>query len=449
LRLLPIPVTAMEFARAAGTGLIRLPGLRRAVPQAGERPYNSLAETLGALIAGCDSSGSVTSVSPNCEAVVGVPPCQLIGRGFFNRVLMADRPDFLKAISDARAGSNPAAATLRWRGAAQAGRCVSAGPGFLWLEMRLRRRADLPALADGTEGDELIAIIRDVTEAKRREAELERARTEAAEANRGKEYFLAQATHELRTPLNAIVGFSELLRDPKLSPLDHERQREYTSIIHQSGLHLLAVVNSILGVPEVQSDFLDAAPEPFAVAPLIDLCCDMMKLRAKNNGVELLRAYPKNLDEITAGKRAFAQILINLLSNAIKFTPAGGSVTICARPGPHSLSILVSDTGIGIAAPDLARLGNPFFQAKGPPVHQDKGTGLGLSIVCGLVGSQGGTISVASEPDKGTSVHVRLPLDCRGLTPKGNTPAKIETITRLPIYEPHDPYQQMMVQKIA
>ena len=295
----------------------------------------------------------------------------------------------------------------------------------------------------------VVVVLRDVSEAKRHEMELAEARAAAEEAKLGKEYFLAHAGHELRTPLNAIVGFSELLGDPNLAPLDFERQGEYARIIQQSGQHLLAVVNSISNMARIQCGALAVELEPFAVAPLIDLCCDMVKLHAKKSGVELLRAYPENLAEITGDKRACTQILVNLLSNAIKFTPAKGSVTISARPERHFLLIHVADTGIGIAARDLAHLGDPFFQAHAVPDGRDKGTGLGLSIVRGLVGLQGGAIAVASELDKGTCVYVRLPLDCRGLagTPRG--PAKIETIARLPHHDQRDLFKQMTVQKIA
>ncbi|MGH6863176.1 MAG: sensor histidine kinase, partial [Methylocella sp.] len=230
---------------------------------------------------------------------------------------------------------------------------------------------------------------------------------------------------------------------------DPEKQREYARIIHRSGRHLLAVVDSILDLSKIQSGSLAIEIEPFAVAPLIDLCCDMVKLHAMNNGVELLRAYPANLEEITGDRRVCTQILVNLLSNAIKFTPATGSVTISAIREANSLLILVADTGIGIAARDLARLGDPFFQAKAFPDRQDIGTGLGLSIVRCLVGLQGGTIMVASEPGKGTSVRVRLPLDCRGLAAKAGIRAKLETIARLNVDDQLDLYKEMTVQKIA
>lgn len=410
---------------------------------------NSLAETMGCLVLGCDRSGSVSSVSSNCEVLFGLPPSALTGRGFFERVQVADRPAFLKTIADASAGSVTAGATLRWRGTARVDRGDYAEPVFLWLEMRARRGGDDCMAQGGSQEGDVVAIIRDVTEAKLREVALADARAAAEEANLTKDYFLAQAGHELRTPLNAIAGFSELLSDPRLAPPDPETQREYARIIHRSGRHLLDVVNSIMDLSKIQSGSLTIEFEPFPVAPLIDHCCDMVKLNAKNKGVELLRAYPPNLEEVTGDRRACTQILVNLLSNAVKFTPANGCVTISARSDANMLLIMVADTGIGIAAADLARLGDPFFQVMTLPDRQDEGTGLGLSIVRGLVGLQGGTILVASEPGKGTCVRVRLPLDGRGLAAKVGIRAEIETIAQVPGAAQHELYEQMTVKKIA
>jgi two-component system, cell cycle sensor histidine kinase DivJ len=442
-------IPATVFAMIVGTGFVRLRNLRRKTQQVRPERYDSLAENMGCLVLCCDRSGSVSSVSSNCEVLFGLQPSALTGRGFFERVQVADRPAFLRTIADACAGSVTINATLRWRGTARVDRCDYAEPVFLWLDMRARRGGEYRAAQGESQDDDVVAVFRDVTEAKLREAALDEARAAAEEANLAKDYFLAQAGHELRTPLNAIAGFSELLGDPRLAPPDPEKQREYARIIYRSGRHLLAVVNAILDLSKIQSGSLAIEIEPFAVAPLIDLCCDMVKLHAKNNGVELLRAYPANLDEITGDRRGCTQILVNLLSNAIKFTPAKGSVTISARPEANSLLILVVDTGIGIAAHDLARLGDPFFQAKALPDRQDQGTGLGLSIVRGLVGLQGGTIMVASEPGKGTSVRVRLPLNCRGLAAKAGNRAKIETIAHLPVPDQCDIYKQMTVKKIA
>jgi two-component system, cell cycle sensor histidine kinase DivJ len=442
-------IPATVFIMIVGAGFVCLRTVRRKAKQVRAERYDSLAENMGCLILRCDQSGSVSSVTSNCEALFGLRPSTLTGRGFFERVHVADRPTFLKTIADTHAGSVTIEASLRWRGTARVDRGDHSEPVFLWLDMRARRGGEYRATQRRSRDDDVVAVIRDVTEAKLREAALEAARAAAEEAKLAKDYFLAQAGHELRTPLNAIVGFSELLGDPRLAPPDPEKQREYAGIIHRSGRHLLAVVNSIQDISKIQSGSLPIEIEPFAVPPLIDLCCDMVKLDAIDNGVELLRAYPANLEEITGDKRACTQILVNLLSNAIKFTPANGNVTISATPEATSLLILVADTGIGIAACDLTRLGDPFFQAEALPDRQNKGTGLGLSIVRGLVGLQGGTIMVASELGKGTSVRVRLPLDCRGLAAKSGIRAKIETIARLPVADRHDLFKQMTVKKIA
>ncbi|MGH6795485.1 MAG: sensor histidine kinase, partial [Methylocella sp.] len=342
-------IPAAIFAMIVGTGFVRLLNLRRKAKQVRAGRYDSLAENMGCLILCCDRSGSVVSVSSNCEALFGLRPSALTERGFFERVQVADRPAFLKTIADTSAGSATIGATLRWRGTAGIDRGGHAEPIFLWLDMRARRSGEFrTAQAESPDGD-VVAVFRNVTEAKLREAALEDARAAAEEASLAKDYFLAQAGHELRTPLNAIAGFSELLGDPRLAPPDPEKQREYARIIHRSGRHLLAVVNSILDLSKIQSGSLAIEIEPFTVAPLIDLCCDMVKLHAKNNGVELLRAFPPNLEDITGDRRVCTQIFVNLLSNAIKFTPANGSVTISARPEANSLLILVADTGIGIA----------------------------------------------------------------------------------------------------
>jgi two-component system, cell cycle sensor histidine kinase DivJ len=441
-------VPAIIFAVNMGCGFTQFRTLRHETQRARTQYYDSLAETMDCLIVGCDQAGVVSSVSSNCEALFGLTPGELMGRGFFEHVHVADRPVFLNTISDARAGSATVTTTVRWRGCGRVDRVGYAEPVFLWLEMRARRGSKFPGPLIGDEEDGITAIFRDVSEAKVRVATPERPLA-TGEPDCAKEYFLAHACHELREPLTAITGFSELLADPQLAPPDREKQREYASVIHKSGRHLLAVVDSILNASMIGSGTVPIDVERFAVAPLIDLCCDMVKFQAENSGVELLRAYQANLDEIIGNRRLFTQIVVNLLSNAIKFTPPPGSVTISARLEASSLHILVTDTGIGISANDLGRLGDPFFRAKGLSERQDKGTGLGLSIVRRFVGVLGGTIVVASEPGNGTCVHVRLPLDCDGFAAKARVYAEIETMPRLLGTCRHDLHKPMMVKKIA
>lgn len=440
-------IPATLAAAIAGTGFSRIWTLRRETGSAVVHCCDDLAEAMDCLIIGCDLSGAVLSVSSNCEALLGLPPGQVMGRGFFDRVHVADRPAFMKTVSDAGAACAAVATTLRWRGP-WLGREDYAEPAFLWLEMRARRAANYARPTGGRQEAKVVAIFRHVTSAQTREATDGNA-SKAAGPNHSNKYFLAHVSHELREPLTAITGFSELLADPQLVPPEPDKQREYARIIHQSGRHLIAVVDSILDAPINEPGSLPVDVERLAVSPLIDLCCDMVKLQADRCGVELLRAYPKNLEEMFGNRRLFTQILLNLISNAIKFTPPAGSVTISARIEADSLLILVTDTGIGISAKDLGHLGDPFFQSASAPQWHDKGIGLGLSIVRGFVGLLGGAMTVASEPGKGTCVRVRLPLDCRNPVVKAGVSAKIETKTRLPATATSDLDKPKMVKKIA
>jgi cell cycle sensor histidine kinase DivJ len=409
----------------------------------------TLAEAAGCVIVSCDPSGTALSVSSNSEALVAVPPADLMGRGFFERVHVADRPAFLKAISDARAGAGMTAATFRWRGPERLDQDGHAEPVFLWLEMRARRIAGFACASEDHQEANVVAIVRDVTGAKAREAVAEEARAAAGEVDDAKNFFLTQAGHELRAPLTAIAGFSEILADPLLAGRNPAHQREYASIIHESARHLLSIIDSMLDLSAAHSGSFAIEIERFAVAPLIDLCCDMVKLQARHGRVELIRACQSDLGEISSDRRLFTQIFVNLLSNAVKFTPPHGRVTVSAEHEGDFLAILVADTGIGIAAADLGRLGDPFFQAKGSPAPRNQGTGLGLSIVRGLVGLLGGAIAVASEPGKGTCVRVLLPVDGAGNAAEPRKPAKIETLTRLPAADQRDTFNQRAVKKIA
>jgi cell cycle sensor histidine kinase DivJ len=440
-----LAAAALLYATILVAAVARAQRERRRANASELERYRVIADVMGDLVLRHDRAGTVQSVSRNSELLFGLPPAELMGRGFFDRIHVADRPLFLRTVAEADAEPETKIVTLRLRCAIAEGRYgPHEEPSFRWAELRLRRvRA-----SDGPQGS-IVATLRDVTTARLHEEAIEAARLVAEEANLSKDHFLANVSHELRTPLNAIIGFAEILNNGDLAPRDPERQREYAGIIQDSAQHLLSVVNTILDMSKIQAGTFDLSPEPFAMAPLIDLCCDMLRLKAQASGVELVRAYPRAIDEIVGDKRAWKQILLNLLSNAIKFTPAPGRVTIDAHPEGGQILIQVFDTGIGINARDLARVGDPFFQARATYDRPYEGTGLGLSVVRGLVGLHGGTILIESEPGKGTSVKVRLPQDCRVVAGRPLA-ARIETISRrsrldeAPIF-PHD----MMVKKIA
>ena len=268
-------------------------------------------------------------------------------------------------------------------------------------------------------------MLRDVTERKVQERALEIARKESELINNAKSRFLATMSHELRTPLNAIIGFSDMLANETLN-LDAAREREYAKLINDSGRHLLSVVNGILDMSKMESGNFEITPEPFAPAPAIRSCCDILVLKAQEAGVELKTRIAADLPEIVADRRAVNQILINLISNAVKFTPRGGRVSVSAFCDGARLSVMVEDTGVGIGEADLPRLGEAFFQARASYDRRHDGTGLGLSIVKGLVRLHGGDMEIRSRLGAGTQVTVRLPLDCEGIRPAAE-PIKLVT----------------------
>jgi cell cycle sensor histidine kinase DivJ len=267
----------------------------------------------------------------------------------------------------------------------------------------------------------VVAVLRDVTERKRHEEALGIARTEAEKADAAKSRFLATMSHELRTPLNAIIGFSEMITQEKELALDTARRTEYARLIHESGKHLLSVVNGILDMSKMESGNFEIAAEPFEAREAILSCCDLMALKAREGGIDVIVRAADALPTMVGDQRALKQILLNLLSNAIKFTDRGGRVTVSARAENDSLVLEVADTGVGIGSADLKRIGDPFFQAGKTYQRRHEGTGLGLSIVKALVALHKGEMSVDSKVDEGTTVSIVLPLDLEALRPRGAT----------------------------
>jgi cell cycle sensor histidine kinase DivJ len=214
--------------------------------------------------------------------------------------------------------------------------------------------------------------------------------------------------------------------------LDKARRHEYALLIGESGHHLLSVVNGILDMSKIESGNFEITPEPFSPAPAIGTCCDLMALRAREAGIDLVCRVPSDLPDIVADKRAVKQILINLLSNAIKFTQRGGKVVVSGEAGHAHLSFTVEDTGVGIGEDDLRHVGDPFFQVRTAYDRSHDGTGLGLSIVKGLVELHAGELVIRSRVGAGTSVSVRLPIDCEAVRVIEPAP----NVQRLPVPEP-------------
>jgi cell cycle sensor histidine kinase DivJ len=377
-----------------------------------EDRYRLLARNMSDVISRHSRYGAVQFISPAAEAMLGTSVARLNGHGLFDRVHVADRPAYLTALSDAARGGEARSVEFRLRRDAVRGQNISAD--FIWVEMRCR-----PFEQDSAEA-EVVAVMRDVTDRKVQEQALELARTAAEQADASKTRFLATMSHELRTPLNAIIGFSEMIVQEDVLMIDAARRKEYAQLINDSGQHLLSVVNGILDMSKMESGNFEISPEPFAPRAALVNCCNLLALKARENGVDLVTRAPEDLPDMTGDPRAFKQIVLNLVANAIKFTERGGNVTVQASVEGPRLILRVTDTGVGIATDDLKRIGDPFFQAGKTYQRKHEGTGLGLSIVKGLVGLHNGEMKVQSKLGEGTTVAVALPL---AFTPLAETPS--------------------------
>src|SRR5258708_2026151 len=243
--------------------------------------------------------------------------------------------------------------------------------------------------------------------------ELVIAKTAAEAASKAKSQFLATMSHELRTPLNAIIGFSEFLMHEGIRPTDPSRVEGYLKAIHESGHHLLAVINDILDLSKAEAGRLELTEEEVNLEETIAAALRVVAPRARAGGLELSTNIQADLPLLSGDGRILRQILLNLLSNAIKFTPSGGTVEVGAAWHEKSdgIAIHVRDNGIGMKTEDIPKAFEPFRQIDNRFIRKYQGTGLGLPLVQAMVGAHGGTIDVQSAPGNGTVVTIMFPAD--------------------------------------
>jgi cell cycle sensor histidine kinase DivJ len=402
-------ISAALYATGLALGAEQLARTSSWLLYAEEDRYRLLARNMTDVIARHARNGTVLFVSPAAELLFGAKAQELLGHGLFDRVHVADRPAYLTALDAAATLGESRSVVFRVR----RDRSSANAAQFVWIELRCRPLDQAASEGDGAHAREVVAVMRDITERKTQEQALETARNDAERANVAKSRFLATMSHELRTPLNAIIGFSEMLTKEDSLLIGPERRHEYAHLINDSGHHLLAVVNGILDMSKIETGNFEIAPEPFAPDHVIEDACGLLAFRAREAGIELLVNVQDRLPQVVADKRSLSQIMLNLLSNAIKFTPRGGHIAVSAQAQGAAIVVAVEDTGVGIAAEDLPRIGDPFFQARSSYDRRHDGTGLGLSIVKGLLALHGGRLEVQSRLGKGTRMSFHLPLTCR------------------------------------
>jgi two-component system cell cycle sensor histidine kinase PleC len=251
------------------------------------------------------------------------------------------------------------------------------------------------------------ALIGELEQAK---AKSDEARRHAEAANLAKSRFLAQMSHELRTPLNAILGFSEVMKSEVFGPHSVPTYREYANDIHNSGVHLLNLINEILDLSRIEAGRYELNEEPVSLVHVVQECHHLLKLRAKNRRITVHEAFEPDLPRLWADERALRQICLNLLSNAIKFTPQGGEVWLkvgWTASGGQYMS--VKDNGPGIPEDEIPVVLSSFGQGSNAIKSAEQGTGLGLPIANHLVQLHGGTFTLKSKLREGTEVIVAFP----------------------------------------
>src|SRR6185437_8075699 len=261
------------------------------------------------------------------------------------------------------------------------------------------------------DGNTLLSYL-DVTDTTRVENAL-RERTEALEAaGRLKSEFLANVSYELRTPLTSITGYAEMLTGNYAGELA-PRQRDYATNILESAQAFTRLVDDILDLATIEAGYMELDTSPVDIHAMLQSVLNLQQAQARNLGLRLEFDCPATIGTVPGDERRLKQVVFSLVSNALKFTPAGGSVTVAARREASRVALIVSDTGIGVAAEDQARIFDKFERGA-----RQSGAGLGLALVKSFIELHGGTIELRSSPGEGTTVtcwlHAELPIQKEG-----------------------------------
>ncbi len=358
----------------------------------GAAMYRFLADNAMDLITRHSGDGCIRYASPATLALLGRVPEEITGQTMISLTHPGDVPAMQSALMEASYFGRDGSAEVRLR---------RRDGSYVWAEFRCRLAQD---------GD-IVAVTRDVSERKAQEQALVEARDAALGASRAKSAFLANMSHELRTPLNAIIGFSEMMTREMFGPIG-PRYQEYSRLIHESGAHLLDLINSVLDMSKIEAGKFELNQELFDLEETAQSAVRFLRIPAERAGVALKLSIAPNARLLFADRRAVKQILVNLLSNGVKYTPPGGVVRVMARSSMEAgrgMEIVVSDSGTGISKSDLERLGRPFEQVENAETRGKEGTGLGLALVKAMARMHGGEAVLESALGEGTTVTVRLP----------------------------------------
>ncbi|MFU0503870.1 PAS domain S-box protein [Pseudaminobacter sp. NGMCC 1.201702] len=342
------------------------------------------------------SDGTIRSISRPAEALFGFDSDEVAGKSFASLFAMESQgiaSDYLNGLTD------HGVASVLNDGREVIGR--EAQGRFIPLFMTIGRLPNESGFC---------AVVRDITQWKRAEEELTKARMLAERASSQKTDFLARISHEIRTPLNAIIGFSELMIDEKFGPVANDRYRDYLRDINRSGNHVLDLVNDLLDISKIEAGQQEMAYEAVSLNDTLAETVAMMQPQANRERVIIRSSLASKLPDVVADPRSVRQIALNVLSNAIRYTQAGGQVVVStAYETSGDVVMRVRDTGIGMTQAEIEQALKPFKQINSLKRARGDGTGLGLPLTKAMVEANRAKFVINSTPGEGTLVEVAFP----------------------------------------
>jgi PAS domain S-box-containing protein len=350
-----------------------------------------------------DRGGRILSLNASAQAIFEIDTQEAIGRqiyDFLSKESVKTVRDYLAALNDRGLASifNDGREIV----------AVESQGGEIPLFVTIGR-------VEGAEGrgdkePVFCVVIRDITQWKRSEVELRRAKETAETANAQKSEFLANISHELRTPLNAILGFSEVMKGEKFGPIANEKYKGYVTDIHTSGEHLLSLINDLLDLSKVEAGKLELNFTSVDLGSIIEQSIGIIQPQATRERIILRTSIAGDLPNVVADQRSMRQIVLNLLSNAVKFTDPGGQVIISALLDDDGrVQLRVKDTGVGMDEEELELAMQPFRRIERTDRSERAGTGLGLPLTKALAEANRASFEISSEPGAGTRVQIIFP----------------------------------------
>jgi PAS domain S-box-containing protein len=370
--------------------------------------YRDIVDNATDFIFLVDRNGRFTSFNPAGERITGYTQQEALGRRLLDMLHPEDVPSALATLK-ARLRDT---AIVNFQS-----RIVTKGGEVVWVETTAR------TLREGRMVTGMLGVVRDISERKRFEQELQRARDAAEASARAKSAFLANMSHEIRTPMNGVIGMSNLLLDTRLLP----EQRDFAETIRQSAEALLSVLNDILDFSKIEAGKLHFESVDFNLGEVVDGTLELLAARAFAKNLELASFLPVDLPRHVRGDPGrLRQVLLNLVGNAVKFTEQGEVVVAAQLEGESTdgvrLRFEIKDTGIGMTQEQQIELFQPFVQADNSTTRRYGGTGLGLAICRQIVEMMGGQISVKSEAGRGSVFSFTIDLE-RAVAPVDSVPA--------------------------